>query len=86
MQNSNATNIVNLTEIEKAGVVEDMTQRWEESIGAATPQIRRIIASWCNRISDWNVCYAIDETSIAPQPSLRYFVAICRRLEGEKNK
>lgn len=58
--------------------------RWRDLIGVPTPQVRNILASYTERLGDWDVCYAIEETAMAPQPSLRYCVAILRRLEQKK--
>lgn len=58
--------------------------RWQDLIGTPTPQIRNILASYVERLGDWDVCYAIEETAIAPQPSIRYCMAILRRLCTEK--
>lgn len=59
---------------------------WQDMIGEISPQHRRVLgyAAQQNNMSD--VSYAIYETALAPQPSLRYFMAIMRRIEREKEE
>ena len=67
-------------------IVDALCDLWGDAIAPPTPQVRRVISAWAKRIDDFSIRYAIDETSIAPQPSLRYFLSICRRIEAEKEK
>lgn len=73
------SNYVNLDDDDTA--INYLCDRWGDMIAPPTQQVRRVIAACYKRLNDWDVRYAIDETAIAPNPSLRYFMAICRRLE-----
>ena len=83
---SNAENILTITDYVQTDqtMIDYLCDRWAEEIAPPTPQVRRMIGTYYKRLDDYSVRYAIDETAIAPTPSLRYFLAICRRLESEK--
>lgn len=82
----NADNILTITDFltDEQSMIDQMCDVWAEEIAPPTPQVRRMIAAHYKQLDDFSIRYAIDETAIAPTPSLRYFLAICRRLESEK--
>lgn len=89
MSNTNATaTILDFADLigDQQIIVDALCDLWGDAIAPPTPQVRRIISAWAKRIDDFSIRYAIDETSIAPQPSLRYFLSICRRIEAEKEE
>lgn len=81
--NDNILDFADLTGNDKI-IINNLCDRWADEIAPPTPQVRRMIDTYYKRLDDYAVRYAIDETAIAPNPSLRYFLAICRRLESEK--
>lgn len=68
------------------GAASEMLDLWRMTIGELTPKVRAIITSYTENqwLTDWDVRYAIEETAMAPKPSLRYCVAILRRIERDK--
>lgn len=58
---------------------------WELIVGEKlTPQAVSLLSWWALELDDESVYYAIDETALAPRPSIRYTIAILRRLAAEK--
>lgn len=58
---------------------------WKLIIGTRlTPEAERLLSWWREKVSDEDLFYAIDETALAPQPSIRYTIAILRRIAAEK--
>ena len=88
MQPQNASNILDIADFvgDMQPIIDALCDLWADAIAPPSQQTRRIISTWTKRLDDYSVRYAIDETSIAPQPSLRYFLSICRRIEMEKNE
>ena len=52
--------------------------------GSLTPQAKSLLSWWALELDEDAVYYAIDETALAPHPSIRYTIAILRRLAAEK--
>ena len=58
---------------------------WKLIIGTKlTPQAESLLTYWRGHVSDEDLFFAIDETALAPQPSIRYTIAILRRIAAEK--
>ena len=84
----NTSNILDIADYvgDMQPIIDALCDLWADAVAPPTQQTRRIIGTWVKRLDDYSVRYAIDETSIAPQPSLRYFLSICRRIETERNE
>lgn len=60
---------------------------WQIIIGTPlTPQASALLRWWEMELSAKDVYYAIDETALAPKPSIRYTIAILRRLAAERGQ
>lgn len=64
--------------------IESVVSYWRQYIGTPTPQVRAMARIWLDTLTDFDIFYAIEETAIAPNPSIRYCTAILRRLKAEK--
>lgn len=82
-QSTSSTNIVDFPP--KKTTKKTIAAYWETIIGGKlTPQGENLLTWWALEMTDADVFYAIDETALAPRPSIRYTIAILRRLAAEK--
>lgn len=79
------SNVVSINSFNTPKQVNVVSEYWKTIIGTRlTPEGERLLSWWRGKVSDEDFFYAIDETALAPQPSIRYTIAILRRIAAEK--
>ena len=79
------SNVVSINSYNTPKQLNVVSEYWKTIIGTRlTPEGERLLTWWRGRVSDEELFYAIDETALAPQPSIRYTIAILRRIAAEK--
>ena len=83
MQSNTAT--TKIVDFPSSSSEKTLSAYWTMIIGGRlTPQAESLLSWWALELGDESVYYAIDETALAPRPSIRYTIAILRRLAAEK--
>lgn len=79
------SNVVSINSYNTPKQVNIVSEYWKTIIGTRlTPEGERLLNYWRGKVSDEDLFYSIDETALAPQPSIRYTIAILRRIAAEK--
>lgn len=67
--------------------IDVLKSQWSYCIGAPSKfLLDRIGFYLAHGLDSDDISYAIDETASAPEPSLRYFLAICNRMKHEREE